>query len=74
MDYAADLLVPIGLALWAGWWLTNRFGASPLWMVLFVVLGMVMGIAIMARRQSAQLSQPSNEDDTADGKDSHSRP
>lgn len=52
MDYAIQLLLPILGGLMLGYWLTQSFGASPIWMVLLAILGMVGGIGILYKRFS----------------------
>ncbi len=50
MEYAIELLLPIALGFWAGMWLHQTFNASPLWIVLFCVLGMAAGIGLLYKR------------------------
>lgn len=44
VDTALDMLIPIILGLMLGTWLHNRHGWGEIWIVLFAVLGMVVGL------------------------------
>ncbi len=50
MDYAIQLLIPILLGIFLGVWLHDTFDASPIWTVLFAILGMFGGIGILYKR------------------------
>jgi F0F1-type ATP synthase assembly protein I len=50
MEYAIQLLIPILLGFLLGVWLHNQFGLSPVWSVIFAILGMFGGIGILYKR------------------------
>ncbi len=50
MDYALQILIPILLGIGLGAWLHNQFDASPMWTVLFAIIGMFAGIGILYKR------------------------
>ncbi|MBK8191332.1 MAG: AtpZ/AtpI family protein [Vampirovibrionales bacterium] len=52
MEYALQLLIPVGLGLWLGMWLHDQFGASSLWSVVLAALGMAAGIGILYKRSA----------------------
>lgn len=58
MDYALQLLGLILLGLYAGHWLDNKTGREPLFTLLGMLLGMVLGIGILYKRS---LSAPKKE-------------
>ncbi len=53
MDYAIQLLIPILLGIFLGVWLHDTFDASPIWTVLFAIIGMFAGIGILYKRSLA---------------------
>ncbi len=53
MDYAIQLLIPIMLGIFLGVWLHDTFDASPIWTVLFAIIGMFAGIGILYKRSLA---------------------
>ena len=57
MEYAIQMLIPVIGGLMLGMWLTKTYGLAPIWTVVFAVLGMAAGIAIMARRFSSGQAQ-----------------
>jgi len=79
MEYAIQLLIPILLGLFLGYWLETRFGASPLWMVFLAIVGMVAGLMILYKRQNYPVSSekpstqqsPSSENKPNDQSASH---
>jgi|GEM_PF-1626181 len=57
MEYAIQLLIPVVGGLMLGMWLTKTYGLAPIWTVVFAVLGMAAGIAVIARRFSSGQAQ-----------------
>ena len=61
MEYAIELLIPVLMGLYGGMWMTEHWNVSPLVTPVLAIVGMVMGIAIMARRvkrMQAKLPKP----------------
>jgi F0F1-type ATP synthase assembly protein I len=65
MEYASTLLVTIGLGLFIGQWITTNFNVSSLWTVILAIVGLFMGIAIMAKRLSTP-KKANEPDETSD--------
>jgi hypothetical protein len=50
METAMQLFLPILAGLWLGVWLTRSFGLSSLWTPGLAILGMALGIAVLAKK------------------------
>jgi F0F1-type ATP synthase assembly protein I len=50
MDYAIQLMIPLFAGLFLGLWLTKNYGISPLWTVLFAIIGFFLGVGVMMKR------------------------
>lgn len=50
MEYAIQILLPIGLGLLLGQWLTTHYGVSALWTVIFAIIGMFLGMGMLYKR------------------------
>lgn len=50
MEYAIEMLIPVLMGLYVGMWMTDHWGAPSMVTPGLAILGMVAGIAIMARR------------------------
>lgn len=50
MEYAIQLLVPIGLGLMLGQWLQKNVGLDAFWTVIFAIVGMFLGMGMLYKR------------------------
>jgi F0F1-type ATP synthase assembly protein I len=50
MDFGYTLLASVGVLGWIGWWLDNRYGATPWFMLGGIALGLATGFNSLFRR------------------------
>ncbi|MEB3206657.1 MAG: AtpZ/AtpI family protein [Vampirovibrionales bacterium] len=50
MDYAIQLLIPVLGGLMLAIWMNQKGWLSPLWVPIFPVLGLALGIGVVAKR------------------------
>ncbi|MEM9048266.1 MAG: AtpZ/AtpI family protein [Pseudomonadota bacterium] len=63
-----DLVAGVGIGFGMGYWLDTQFGSMPLFLILFVMLGLAAGVRVMlrtARGYERKLAETAAADDDA---------
>jgi F0F1-type ATP synthase assembly protein I len=63
MEYAIQLLVPLMLGIFGGIWLDKVLHTAPLFTILGLICGMVLGIGVLYKR--ALMEQKQRDEDKA---------